>query len=354
MTTPTIPAGNLFMNATTYAGTGAVQSITNGAAGASFQPDFIWFKSRAQAYSHTWYDSIRGTTKVLLSDSSSTESTSTSTQDLTAFNSNGFSLGTVNFNSPNNSASNPVAWQWKAGGTAVSNTSGTITSQVSANTTSGFSVVTYTGNGSSSATVGHGLGVAPSMIIVKSRSAASDWFIRHSSLAAGYQLRFTTGAQEQVSSATTSGGLGSGTSSVINFIAGSSNADNVNASAGTFVAYCWTPIAGYSAFGSYTGNGSADGPFVYLGFRPRFIMYKRTDSTGDWTILDTSRSTYNAEQLELYPDSSVAETAAGGDRLDGLSNGFKVRNSGSSINASGGTYIYAAFAENPLKFANAR
>ena len=353
MPTPTIPAGNLFMNATTYTGTGASQTVVNGVAGQSFQPDFVWIKSRSAATSNLLYDSVRSATYYLVSNSTSTEGVGATT--LTSFLSGGFQLGSdsgaagVNVN-----AATYVGWQWKAGGTAVSNTSGSITSTVSANTTSGFSIVTYTGNGITSATVGHGLGAIPSMIIVKGRSVTYDWFVRHQSLPTGYQLRLnTTAAQEQVSSATTSGGLGTPNSSTFGFIAGATDTANVNQNGATYVAYCWAPIAGYSAFGSYTGNGSTDGPFIYTGFRPRFVMIKCSSAAGnDWPIIDTSRATYNVAGPELYADLSQAESTS--NYIDIVSNGFKIRSTGGQVNTSATTYIYAAFAENPFKYANAR
>jgi hypothetical protein len=361
---PVINKPNQHFDVLTWTGTGGGSGATRTITGLNFQPDFIWEKARSSGSGHQLLDSVRGVgqNKVLASNSTGDEPEAPNTESLygwlSAINSDGFTLtnGTSTFDNWNKSADTYVGWTWKAGGAAVANTSGTITSQVSANPTAGFSVVTYTGNGSSSATVGHGLGVAPGMIIVKSRSATTSWLIRHSSLTAGYQLRFTTDAQEQVSSATTDGGLGSGTSSVINFIAGSSNVNNVNASGGTFVAYCFAPIAGYSAFGSYTGNGSTDGPFIYTGFRPRFVMIKASSiSSEHWYIVDATRSPYNAAILYLSPDDSDAETSPGAAQFfDFLSNGFKLRVSGSYSNSSGATYIYMAFAENPFKYANAR
>ena len=346
MSTPTIPAGNLYMNATTYTGTGAAQSIANGAAGASFQPDFIWFKSRAQAYGHVLNDSVRGVTKTLSSESTSAEVTVSAGQDLTSFNSNGFSVGTVNYNSPNNSASNPVAWQWKAGGTAVSNTSGTITSQVSANTTSGFSVVTFTG-GSGNQTVGHGLGVAPSMVVLKRRDSTSAWLTYHSALSNPATSFLSLNKTDSVTSATPFWGASGMTSTTIG------TSDNATINGATYVAYCWAPIAGYSAFGSYTGNGSTDGPFIYTGFRPKFVLLKvSSGTTANWVIVDTSRDTYNVMASDLNPDSSGAEYT--NTVLDCLSNGFKIRNTPTTYNGSGYTYIYACFAENPFKYANAR
>jgi hypothetical protein len=229
---------------------------------------------------------------------------------------------------------------------SVSNTAGSITSSVSANTTAGFSVVTYTGTGAN-ATVGHGLGVVPGMVIIKSRSIR-NWIVYHSSLtSAAYYLSLNqTIAQSLVttifnSTAPTNAVFSIGTDA------------SVNASAETYVAYCWAPVAGYSAFGSYTGNGSADGPFIYTGFRPRFILYKGYSAAGyDWVMYDTSRNPTNASALQLYSNTSQADYTGG--PIDILSNGFKIRSVLNADNASGTSYIYAAFAENPLKYANAR
>ena len=341
MPTPTIPAGNLFMNATLYTGNNSTQTIINGPAGASFQPDFAWSKNRSNARSHALVNSIAGATLQLQSNTTVAEFTG----GFASLNSNGFSLNN-NFNE-NNINETYVCWQWKAGGTAVSNTSGTITSQVSANTTSGFSVVTYTGNGTGTPTIGHGLGVAPSMVIVKTRSTANGWVVYHQSLGATQSiiLNGTNAASTQ-----TDWGNTTPTSTVFYV-----NGGNNNISAATYVAYCWAPIAGYSAFGSYTGNGSTDGPFVYTNFQPRWVMIKRTDSAGyDWVIYDTSRNTYNAVTLNLDPNSSAAETNTGSSGMDILSNGFKLRDASLFWNASGGTYVYACFASNPFKYSNAR
>jgi hypothetical protein len=299
-------------------------------------------KGRSGATNHALYDSVRGTTLDLVSNSTAAETTQTT--GLTTFGAAGFTVGALA--KVNTSAATYVGWQWKAGGTAVSNTAGTITSSVSANTTAGFSVVTYTGTGSN-ATVGHGLGVAPSMIIVKQRSAVQSWPVYHVSNGAANVVYL-----DLTNATASSTAWQSTTPAATVFSIGTSAATNTNAA--TYVAYCWAPVAGYSAFGKYTGNGSADGPFIYTGFRPRWIMFKRTDTAGyNWHILDTSRSVSNAETLELYANLSDAETAYYS-VLDGVSNGIKVRNADASVNASSGTYIYAAFAENPLKYANAR
>ena len=332
----TIVDGDQYFNAVTYTGNGTTNAITVG-----FQPDFTWFKLRSSAENHNLRDSVRGANKYLRSDQTNAEATANDV----SFTSNGLSLtGTspeINVN-----AGTYVAWNWIAGGTAVTNTAGSITSTVSANTTSGFSIVTYTGTGSN-ATVGHGLGVAPDMVIVKKRSASENWVVYHTSIGATKYLTLnltdaeTTSATRWNNTAPTSTVFSIGTSG------------NVNDNTGTYVAYCFDAISGFSAFGSYTGNGSADGPFVYTGFRPRYVMIKRTDSTSDWTIYDTSRSTYNQMNLALYANLSNAEGTTI-IVIDTVSNGIKIRNSNADTNASGGTYIYATFAESPFQFSNAR
>jgi len=240
----------------------------------------------------------------------------------------------------NTNAATYVGWQWNAGGTTVTNTSGTISAQVRANTTAGFSIVTWTGGGSAG-TIGHGLGVTPGMIIIKNRSGTQFWFVNHASISTTQNLYLNDTAAVQsdgifTSRGATTFGVGTG----------------VAGSATNYVAYCFAAVAGYSAFGSYTGNGSADGPFVYLGFRPRFLIFKRTDTTGAWFMEDSSRGTYNVMGPELYANTSDAEATS--NRLDFLSNGFKMRAANPGDNANGGTYIYMAFCENPFKFANAR
>jgi hypothetical protein len=346
---PTINNGANYMAATLWSGSGASVSITNTVNNISFQPDFVWTKNRSSVTNHYLWDSVRGALKELYSNLSNAESTNTI--GLSAFNSNGFTLNNGD-TAWNASGQTYVGWNWKAGGTAVSNTSGTITSSVSANTTAGFSIVSYTGNATAGATVGHGLGVAPSMVIAKYRGGVGSWAVYHSAIGATNWILLngtagqTTSAQEWNNTAPTS----------TVFTVG--NASSNSNQAGTNIAYCFVAIAGYSAFGSYTGNGSADGPFVYLGFRPRFVMWKNASAAEAWLIEDTARSTYNEVALELYPSSSGAE-AAGSSRsptqqFDYLSNGFKVRGAQTQTNGSGNTIIYAAFAENPFKYARAR
>lgn len=337
--TPTVLQGNKVMDATTYTGTGATQSITNAG---SFTPDLVWIKSRTSSiHGNQITDSVRGVTKNIKSNSTAAEVTDTN--GLTAFNSNGFTIGSdAGYNTSGNSI---VGWQWQAGqGSTSSNTNGSITSTVSVNTTAGFSIVTYTGTGAN-ATVGHGLGVAPSFIICKNRGTTQDWAIYHSSLGNTQFLIFTT-ATAGTSSAYWNNT--SPTSSV--FTVGTQNRVNAN----TMVAYCWAEITGFSKFGSYAGNGSSDGTFIYLGFRPKFIMVKKTSATGNWEIFDSSRNTSNLTNLQLLPNLSNAESTSTTGVCDLVSNGVKWRGSGGDENASGATYIYAAFAENPFKYSNAR
>ena len=336
-----IVQGNKVMDATLYTGTGALQNIVNAG---SMQPDLVWAKSRSNTNFNNLMDSVRGTNKDLYSNSTAAEDTNA--QIYTAINSNGFSVGTDN--SANQSGQTFVGWQWQAGkGSTSSNTSGSITSTVSVNATAGFSVVTFTGNGTNGATIGHGLGVAPRWVIVKRRnSSVDDWLHYHISLGATQSIAFDTGA-----AITSSTRWNNTTPSSTLITLGTST--GVNGSGATYVAYCWAEIAGFSAFGSYTGNGSTDGPFVYLGFRPKYVLLKRTNSTGDWETYDTSRDLYNPEGQALFPNLSSAESSIS-PRIDLLSNGFKLRTSGAGINGSGSTYIYAAFAENPFKNALAR
>jgi hypothetical protein len=358
LATPTIANGLTGMGVTLYTGNGGnTNSIPHGL---PFTPNLVWQKSRASASfggnNHQIYDSVRGfgSGKELASNSTASEGNTggatygiLSSVDSTYLNA---ALGTSGSQTWNQSGITYVVWEWLAGASSGSNTAGSITSTVSVNATAGFSVVTYTGTGAN-ATVGHGLGVAPSMVIIKDRvqgSAAYHWFVYLSSLGAGQRLLLnTTGA---ASADTNYFNNTSPTSSV--FSLGNAT-PQVNASGDTYVAYCWSAVAGYSAFGSYTGNGSADGPFVYTGFRPRWIMIKSTGGA-DWYMWDSSRNAYNQVADMLRPNLSAAELNSSTYVFDFVSNGFKVRGAGGEINTSGGTYIYAAFAENPFKYALAR
>jgi hypothetical protein len=347
LNTQNLPAASIvngasFMAATLYTGNGSTQSIVNAVNGVSFQPDFVWVKDRTSARNHKLTDSVRGATLALksnLTDAESTDSTG-----LTTFNSNGFTLGSdVTYNT---SGENYIAWNWKANGTAVTNTAGSITSQVSANTTAGFSVVTFTAQNSGTATIGHGLGIAPSMFITKQRAQTGSWGTYHVSLGNTQRILLDTTAAAVTTSSYWNNT--SPTSSVFTLGTGF-------ATAGDMVAYCFAAIPGYSAFGSYTGNGSTDGPFVYCGFRPRFVLVKEITSGGtNWLLKDTSRDPYNISSHTLFPNTSGAEDTADS-WLDINANGFKIRyGSVLAYNQNGNNYIYAAFAENPLKYSLAR
>lgn len=345
---PSIANGAQYMAATTYTGTGATQSISNGSnntIGTTFRPDLIWGKQRNGASSNVLTDSVRGTNSQL--SSNLTNAQDTQTDVVTAFNSNGFTVGASAGFNMNQSGSTLVAWQWKAGGTGVTNNSGSITSTVSANTTAGFSVVTWTGT-FAAATVGHGLGVAPSMIIVKTRTqAAVDWAVYHTSIGATNGL-YLNATNAQFATSTWWNNT-SPTSSVFS-VAG---AAQTNGNAQNMVAYCFAAVRNYSAFGSYNGTGSSDGAFVFTGFSPRFVLIKKSSGINSWVIYDTSRQTYNANSARIYPNLSNAEQT-GTSPIDILSNGFKCRDTDDQQNASGGTYIYAAFAENPFNISRAR
>jgi hypothetical protein len=337
----TITNGAAYMNAVARSGFGASGgSVTS----LAFQPDLIWEKTRNLTGDHFLVDSVRTVSKTLSANTTAAEATNATY--FTSFNSNGYSLGSGDWSS----SYTLVDWCWKAGTTSASNTNGSITSTVSVGATQGFSVVTWTGTGATGATIGHGLGVAPSMVIVKQRTDNTTyWNSYHVSVGNGSAVDLNT-----TSAATASvyyWNNTSPTSSVFTVSTNGSGYTNVNAK--NYVAYCFAAVAGYSAFGSFVANGSADGPFVYLGFRPRFVLVKdATAAGGYWEIHDTSRSTYNATTARLWPNVSSAE-ATGAD-IDFLSNGFKVRTTDGTVNNSGSTVIYMAFAENPFRNSLAR
>ena len=325
----TINKGASYFTPTLYTGTGSSQSITT----VGFKPDWVWIKDRTSANNHREYDIIRGATVELYPNL--TDADTTQAQSLTSFNSNGFSLG--NLAQVNTNGNNYVSWNWLAANSTTTNTSGTITSTVSANTTSGFSIVSYTGNGTAS-TIGHGLGATPKMIITKKRSSTSNWAVYHASLLASQDIRLNL-----TDAVRTSNGSWNGTrpTSTV-FSVQDDDATNLNGA--TYIGYCFAEIKGFSKFSSFVGNGSSDGTFVYTGFKPAWIMWKRSDGISSWGILDTTRDTYNVATKYLLAEASDAEAST--TFIDFVSNGFKLRTS--SLNASGATYIYACFASNPF------
>jgi hypothetical protein len=336
--TSTIVAGNTNFEAKTW-----IEGVDGGSQVVNFAPDFVWLKNRANTEDHFLLDTIRTGTKYLSSNTTGAEGTISGTSVVT-FNSNGITTGSTTLTGN----TSYVGWFAKAGGASSSNTSGSITSTVSVNASAGFSIVTYTGNGTSGATVGHGLGVAPSVIFLKQRDSAVSWRTYHISVGniGGLVLNSDTGT------VTDSSYWNNTTPSSTVFTIG--NNAFVNTNGGTYVAYCWSEIAGFSKFSSYTGNGSNDGPFIYTGFRPKFVLIKSTANTSNWYIWDTARNTFNVMNFSLYPNGSNAEVTASDLSLDCLSNGFKIRGNSSGINTSSQAYTYMAFAENSLKNSLAR
>ena len=312
--------------------------------GVGFQPDFLWLKRRDSGASHYLVDAVRGRSKGLLTNGTTAEyTTSDTTRDLRSFDSDGFTVGQDYYWSVNTSGATMVAWNWKANGSGSSNTNGSINSTVSANVDAGFSIVSYTGTGSA-ATVGHGLSKAPDFFVTKTRNNTGDWMV-YSGDATDFLKLNETNATEDLAAVWNDT---SPTSSVFSL---GSNGD-VNTNGRTYIAYCFHSVDGYSKVGSYTGNGSTDGTFVYTGFRPAFIMVKSSSATGHWEIHDTTRDVSNVSVKRLFPNYSNAEDSDGA--WDILSNGFKFRTTHSSINASGASQIYIAFAETPFKYSNAR
>jgi hypothetical protein len=344
---PTIADGSTVMDVKLYTGNGSTQTIS----GLNFgtEPGLLWIKSRnngGAGYDNILCDNVRGSLHYLESNRTDAEYVSTAGNDVSGFITDGFTLGPVyNFNGINGNLTSNVAWTWNAGSSTVTNTAGSITSSVRANASAGFSVVGGEGNTYFGGTLGHGLGVAPEFILAKDRDSTAQWYVYHKSLTDpnNYHLILnSTSAQVNFGS-----NLWNVTSTTI--------ASNQGVTGRRGVYYCFAPVAGYSSFGSYTGNGSADGPFVYTGFRSRWILIKRTDSSGNnWVLHDTARDAYNAATKQLLPSTSDAETDTSVTSRDILSNGFKLRGDNGAVNASSATYIYAAFAENPFQYARAR
>jgi len=341
---PVVTKPSTVFDTVLWTGNGSSQSIT---LPGGFSPDLVWIKQRNGTDWHALFNTIVGATTRLFSNSTNAEATNA--QTLTSFNSNGFSVG--NTNEVNGSGSSYVAWTWDAGSSTVTNTQGSITSSVRANASAGFSIVTYTGNGTGGATVGHGglVNLANGMIIIKRRNSAVNWFVGHGSQ--GWTKVFE-GLNTTAAISTTSAAWNNTSPTSTVFTLGTET--SMNGNGGTFVAYCFAPVAGYSSFGSYTGNGSTDGPFVYTGFRPRWLLIKRSDTSGtNWNMRDSARNSYNTANSGLFANLSNAESTQAD--IDILSNGFKIKDAGGSeTNANGGTYVWAAFAESPFAYSRAR
>ena len=344
--TPTIKKGTDYFNTVLYTGNG---SSGHAITGTGFQPDWVWIKSRSQQANHGLHDVLRvdgsGNEYVLVSNTNAAESTGAAY--LSSFDSDGF---TVNNNtSGNNNTSTYVAWNWKANGSGSTNDDGATDSTVSVNTTAGFSIVTFTMPSSGQTTFGHGLGAVPDCIIAKPRAGTGNWsvWVKPPMDSTDDYMQLNTNAAQ--GSYSTVWGAAVPTSSVFGATCGGLvQADT------TGVAYCFAEVEGYSKCGSFTGNGNVDGPFIYTGFRPAFTMIKRTDSTANWFMYDSKRDPSNIVDEGLFADIVDSETTQTNGMIDYVSNGFKIRNTGTAMNASSGTFSYMAFAEFPFKYSNAR
>jgi hypothetical protein len=343
--TPTIKDGGEYFSTVLWTGNG---SSTIDISGVGFQPDFVWAKRRSAADGHGLFDAVRGTNLWLQSNTTGAETDFGGNFGLLSFNSDGYTMG--NGSSVNALNATYVGWNWKANGSGVSNTDGTITSTVSVNTTSGFSIVTYTGNGTSGATIGHGLGVAPAMTIIKRRSSTETWIVWHTAFnSAQSNMRL-----EQTSAVDTSSPAMFNNTFPTSTLITLGNGGFVNTTSETYVCYAFAPVAGYSAFGSYTGNGSTDGPMVYTGFRPAFVMVKSSNATNGWVMFNSANLKYNLVDNDVEANDSRAEVSGSTRGMDWLSNGFKLRSDFGSRNGSGTTYIYMAFASSPFQYSLAR
>ncbi len=334
----TISDGSAYFQPALYTSSTSAQDITF-SGNSNLPPDWLWFKARI-ASDNFLFDKVRGVLKTISSNDANPEVTSTGS--MTAFGTDGFSLGDGGSDNDINgvSGTNYVVWGWAAGNSAgSSNSDGSITSTVTANTTAGFSIVKYTGT-KSNATIGHGLGTAPSVIFIKDTSNTESWIVGHSGIGFTKNLFLNLTHAEQTSA--TIWQNTTPTSSL--FTIGTS--DGVNKASGVHIAYCFAEVAGYSSFGTYTGTGNADGPFIFTGFRPAFVMVKRTDSADNWVILDSARNSFNVANLRLLADTTNAAITS--TTHDFVSNGFKLRASDGGVNASSGSFIYMAFAENPF------
>nr|BAR24413.1 hypothetical protein [uncultured Mediterranean phage uvMED] len=332
--TPTIADGSKYFDTKLWTGDG---STTRAITGLEFSPDLCWTKARSIGFGHRLWDTVRGATKRL--ESHATTAEATEANGVKSFDSSGFTIG--NDGNVNQNNYTFVSWNWDAGTSTVTNNDGSIASQVRAQPSAGFSICTYTGNGTGGASIGHGLNAAVEFLIVKDRSAVASWHIQHSAIGNTSAIFLNS-----TSAAVSNGAYWNNTSPTSSvFTVGT--ADGMNGSGNTYVAYCFAPVAGYSAMGSYTGNGSSDGPFIHTGFRPAFLIIKNAAQANSWFIMDTTRNTYNVVGNYLLAESSAAETS--NSWVDILSNGFKIRSTATGNNNSGIQNLFIAFAENPFQ-----
>ena len=331
----------IYMNPVLYTGNYDTNAIT----GVGFQPDLVWAKERDGTSSHAVFDAVRGVQKKIMTNSDDVESTETTY--LSAFGADGFTLGANN--GINESGKLNVAWNWKMGTTTGIAGSPSITpASYSFNATAGQSIIKYVGNGTADATIPHGLSTAPKMVIIKNLTTQEGWVVGHEGMGWTKIMKLNTTAAEVTSSAYFGDVAPSATLVTLGDDGG------VNTNTDNYIAYCFSEISGYSKFSSYTGNGSADGPFIYTGFRPAFLIYKPVDQVDNWELQDNKRDPFNPMDTLLYPNATNAESdpASTTDRLDFLSNGFKMRTASSDYNGSGYDYIYIAFAEAPFVNSN--
>ena len=331
--TPTIKKSSTGFDAVTYTGNATGQTISS----LGFSPNLVWLKSRTNATYNYLFDTVRGINTFLFSNTTTADTT---TKSLISFDSNGFSLGadpapdtSTGFNA---SGSNQIAWCWNRSIIA------------------GLDIVGYVGNDNSGRTISHNLGVTPKMIIVKNRTTVSDWPVYHANLTASNVVFLQlTNAQNAISTYAW-GAVSSASSTTFTVIAGNTDIRNVNKSGDNYVAYCFSEVEGFSKFGSYTGNGLADGPFVFCGFKPKYVMVKKISASGPWMVFDSSRDVFNVASSELRPNENSAEPISGKGSLDFLSNGFKIRSTSTTYLGELGDFIFVAFAESPFKYARAR
>ena len=341
----TIDDPSAYFQTALYTGTGSSQNITNDG-NSDLKPDWLWIKKRNPSATHYLFDSTRGVDQYIRSDSDAAEDTSGG-GTVDAFLTDGFTVDTAG--EVNGNTNTFVAWQWKAnGGTTSSNNDGSYTSTVQANTTAGFSIVTWTGNGSQT-NIGHGLGTTPEMIWIKNRSDSENWWVGCSAAGTiGDGKHLFLNKSDALATNNTSFVNADPTSTVFD-VGGCSSADNmINGSSDNMLAYCFTSIKGYSKIGNYTGNGNTDGTFVYTGFKPALLICKKFSAGENWNMTDNKRSPFNVCQAGLNPSTSSAEDTTNGVRIDLLSNGFKARDTAGQYNDSGASYIYMAFAEHPF------
>jgi hypothetical protein len=347
----TIDKSSDYFDTKLHTGTGGSKTLAY-----DFEVDFYWTKMRNDAYPHNLFDSSRGNNALLRASQNNTEVSAANTVSFgnasgITLGSDGSSYGVNQANNDSGSSATFVGFAWKAnGGTTSSNSSGSITSTVQASTTAGFSIVTYTGNGSQGATIGHGLGVVPNVVLVKGRSIGDSWTMLHTGIASDFQTDMIKLDENGAAQDNSVFWNDTAPTSSVFTVDGAGGETKVNANGYTYVTYCFANIQGYSKFGSYTGNGNVDGPFVYLGFKPAWLLIKETGNTNEWRLFDNKRSPINQVSIHFESDTNLAETDGGTsyNGYDFLSNGFKVRTSNAGNNRDGGTYIYMAFAEHPF------